>query len=106
MLIPWFATKGCQNGCQNDKAERNDPLGFSVFGLVKPCSWWRRRDSNLRPRAYESLLAWPPSFALIRFCPSKCRKTEGADNRDWGRTKANSGSVDAQWMLARHPPCS
>jgi hypothetical protein len=30
------------------------PLGKpSIFGLYKPDFWWRRRDSNLRHRAYE-----------------------------------------------------
>src|SRR2546423_5138723 len=61
-----------------------------IFGLYKPFFWWRRRDSNLRHRAYESLLARSPPFASIRFPPSRRQKAEA-------RTVATGGEPRRLW---------
>lgn len=49
-------------GAYHEKTPRGFSRGSALFGLYKPDLWWRRRDSNLRPRAYEF---WGSTFGGI-----------------------------------------
>jgi hypothetical protein len=75
--------------------EKNTQQTLGLW-LVQSKFWWRQRDLNLRPRAYESLLAGSPPFATIRFSPSGRRKSGNADSRGLERT----GAVVGRWMLS------
>jgi hypothetical protein len=62
----------------------------SIFGLFKPKFWWRRRDSNLRHRAYEF---WGLTFAEIPRRPYLVRTSEKSTHPtlgDQARTAADS----------------
>ena len=45
------------NGCISTKSSETYAPRLLSFGFHKPVLWWRRRDLNLRPRAYEFLAA-------------------------------------------------
>src|SRR5579875_2875029 len=69
---------GAKKGVFQADAPWTIPGGFHFMARTSQIFWWRRRDSNLRPRAYESP-ALPLSYAALH--PSK-----GLDSGGWIRT--------------------
>src|SRR5579872_1219279 len=53
---------GAKKGVFQADAPWTIPRGFHFLARTSQIFWWRRRDSNLRPRAYESP-ALPLSYA-------------------------------------------
>src|SRR5579884_3086152 len=56
---------GAKKGVFQADAPWTIPRGFHFLARTSQIFWWRRRDSNLRPRAYESP-ALPLSYAASR----------------------------------------
>jgi hypothetical protein len=100
-----FSHSGCLGGCSHRSSRSHAPQRRRRFGVLTG-KIWRRLGSNQRHGAYESLLAGSPSFAPIRNPSSRRRKSGGANSREWERSGAVIGSVDAQWMLAQRSSLS
>jgi hypothetical protein len=66
-------------------------------GLYKPLSWRRRRDLNLRPRAYEF---WGVTFAEIPRRPYLVRTSEKSTHPTLG-DQARTAADSLKWVHKR-----